>query len=164
MRLEIGDIVIGTALIQHDMNASPLYPILEIPLLNKTRFETTHSRNLENALSQFVSNYDSFFNNEPEKFGIKSPKIYSGVILSGDLFVNASSQIEHLLQKVPEALCTEMEGAAVAQVCYEYNIPFQIVRIISDKADDNSHIDFPLFAGEVAGKYALGILQYYLKK
>ena len=54
-----------------------------------------------------------------------------------------------------------MEGAAVAQVCFEYNIPFSIIRIISDKANDNAHIDFPLFAKEVASHYALGILQNY---
>ena len=56
-----------------------------------------------------------------------------------------------------------MEGAAVAQVCFEYNIPFSIIRTISDKANDNSHIDFPLFAKEIASKYALGILKYYIK-
>jgi len=59
-------------------------------------------------------------------------------------------------------LCVEMEGAAVAQVCFEYNIPFSIFRTISDKANDNAHIDFPAFAKEIASKYALGILKNYL--
>ncbi|MBA4411437.1 MAG: hypothetical protein Q8S54_07125 [Bacteroidota bacterium] len=54
-----------------------------------------------------------------------------------------------------------MEGAAVAQVCFEYNIPFSIIRVISDKANDNATIDFPKFANSIASKYALGILKNY---
>ncbi len=84
------------------------------------------------------------------------------MVVSGDQFVNSKNKIRKILKKVPDALCVEMEGAAVAQVCYEYEIPFQIIRIISDNANDNSHIDFPYFANEVAGKYILGILKKYL--
>jgi len=79
-------------------------------------------------------------------------------------FINSNTKINEIKTLVPNALCVEMEGAAVAQVCYEYNIPFQIIRIISDKANDNSHIDFPVFASEVAGKYAAGIMKYYLTR
>jgi len=57
----------------------------------------------------------------------------------------------------------EMEGAAVAQVCYEYQIPFNIVRTISDKANDNSHIDFPKFATDIASRYARGIIKNYFR-
>ena len=55
-----------------------------------------------------------------------------------------------------------MEGAAVAQVCFEYKVPFSIIRTISDNANHNAHIDFPKFAKEIASTYALGILQQYL--
>lgn len=58
-------------------------------------------------------------------------------------------------------VCVEMEGAAVAQVCYEYQVPFSIIRIISDNANDNAHIDFEKFADQIAGKYALNILKNY---
>ena len=57
-----------------------------------------------------------------------------------------------------------MEGAAVAQVCYEYEIPFSIIRIISDKANDNAAIDFPKFANTIASNYALGIFKNYFKE
>ncbi len=110
-----------------------------------------------------MENYSNLFTNEIQKeYGIIKPKLYQGLIVRGDHFVNSSKKIKDILSKVPHALCVEMEGAAVAQVCYEYDIPFQIIRIISDKANDNSHIDFPKFANEVAGKYALGILEKYL--
>jgi len=52
-----------------------------------------------------------------------------------------------------------MEGAAVAQVCYEYDIPFTIIRTISDSADNNSHIDFPAFIKEVSSKYSVALIK-----
>jgi len=160
--LNIGDVVIGTALIQHDMDASPLYPAMEIPLLEKTIFKTYNTTKLNSATQLFLESYTLFFDNEPKKFGIQHPKFYEGVIVSGDQFVNSVEKIAEIKKLVTEALCVEMEGAAVAQVCYEYDVPFQIIRIISDKADDNSHVDFPVFAREVAGKYAAAIMKYYL--
>ena len=57
-----------------------------------------------------------------------------------------------------------MEGAAVAQVCFEYNIPFTIIRTISDNSNDNSHLDFPKFAKEIASEYALGVIKNYFNK
>lgn len=162
--LQIGDIVIGTTLIQHDMDASPLYPNLEIPLLGKTDFETATTANLEKATQDFLNNYSKYFTTKTlSDFEIDStPKYYKGLIVSGDQFINSTQKINVIKELVPKALCVEMEGAAVAQVCYEYGIPFQIIRIISDKADDNSHIDFSKFAKEVAGKYALEVLRNYL--
>jgi adenosylhomocysteine nucleosidase len=55
-----------------------------------------------------------------------------------------------------------MEGAAVAQVCDEYAMPFGIVRTISDAADEKAQHDFPRFAREIAGRYSLGILARFM--
>lgn len=55
-----------------------------------------------------------------------------------------------------------MEGAAVAQVCYEYNVPFSVIRVISDSADENAHIDFQRFIDEIASKYSFEIVKMYL--
>ena len=63
-----------------------------------------------------------------------------------------------------EALAVEMEGAAVAQVCADYDIPFAAMRTISDRADDTAHIDFPRFVNEVASRYALAIVNELLQK
>ena len=162
-KLNIGDIVIGNELIQYDMDASPLYPAMEIPLLDKTAFKTKKSDKLKKATIKFLENYSNYFATETQRvYQINNPKVYEGLIVSGDHFVNSVEKINKITSKVPKALCVEMEGAAVAQVCYEYDLPFQIIRIISDKANDNSHIDFPKFADEVAGKYALGVLEKYL--
>jgi adenosylhomocysteine nucleosidase len=55
-----------------------------------------------------------------------------------------------------------MEGAAVAQVCHDYGVPFAAVRTISDRADDSAHVDFPSFVDQVASKYAQVIVERFL--
>jgi len=161
-QLNIGDIVIGKNLYQHDMDASPLFKQFEIPIIKKMYLETFDTQHLIKAINSFLSSYSTFINPiEAEKFNITNPKYIEGDIASGDQFVSSISKIESLNKELPSALCVEMEGAAVAQVCYEYNIPFSIIRIISDKANDNATIDFPKFANTIASQYALGILKNY---
>lgn len=62
-----------------------------------------------------------------------------------------------------DALAVEMEGAAIAQACADYGIPFAAVRTISDRADDNAHVDFPAFVEAVARRYAQHIVAYWLQ-
>ena len=62
-----------------------------------------------------------------------------------------------------DVLAVEMEGAAVAQVCHDYSVPFAAVRTISDRADDSAHADFASFIDEVASKYAQAIVARFLK-
>ena len=162
--VEIGDVVIGRNLFQHDMDASPLVAPLVVPLLDKKYFIANLERNtlLQKAVIGFLSQGLSAVNNETlNSFDIDQPSCHLGDIASGDQFISTPSQIKKIRTILPKALCVEMEGASVAQVCFEYDIPFNIVRTISDKADDNSHIDFPRFASEVASLYAHGILENY---
>lgn len=163
-KLDIGDVVIGDELFQHDMDASPLVEPYEVPLLGKKYFATNPERNqlLCEATSKFLRDVERHFeSDETDHFGISHPKSLVGGVASGDQFISKQSQIEKLGSDLTEVLCVEMEGAAVAQVCYEYKIPFNIFRTISDKANDNSHIDFPKFATEVASRYASGIIKNY---
>jgi len=165
-KLEIGDIVIGNKLYQHDVDASPLFKKYEIPLLDKTFFETSASRQekLKSATETFLLDYNRYINPiKSESFNISQPKLFVGNIASGDQFISSMESVSNLLKEIPEICCVEMEGSAVAQVCYEYKIPFSILRIISDKANNNAHIDFPKFAKEVASHYALGILENYCR-
>ncbi len=163
--LNIGDIVIGKNLYQHDMDASPLYQKFEVPLLDRTYFETSepHRNKLHKATQKFLSLYTEKINiKTAQSFGIKHPKVIQSDIASGDQFVSENHIANQLAHELPTISCIEMEGAAVAQVCYEYAIPFSILRIISDKANDNAHIDFPRFAKDIASHYALEILKNYL--
>jgi adenosylhomocysteine nucleosidase len=160
--LNIGDVVVGEKLFQHDMNASPLFEQFEIPILRKKFLATQNTDKLVTATAQFLETYHLYITkNNANKFNITNPKQVQGDIASGDQFISSIQKIKELNKWLPSAVCVEMEGAAVAQVCFEYNIPFSIIRIISDKANDNATIDFPKFANTIASHYALGILKNY---
>lgn len=165
--LDIGDIVIGKKLYQHDMDASPILPKYEIPLLKKSFFETDKKRRLkmEKAVLQFLHEFNVHINsNSAKEFHIKQPNYLIGNIASGDEFINQNSKVELIKKDLPNVVCVEMEGAAVAQVCYEYHIPFSIIRTISDNANNNASVDFPSFVKDIASFYALEIIKNYLKR
>ncbi|WP_073371699.1 5'-methylthioadenosine/adenosylhomocysteine nucleosidase [Flavobacterium fluvii] len=162
--LKIGDIVLGKRLIQHDMDARPLMKQYEIPLLSKTYIESdaAHLEIATKSINTVLENRSlhSVIGTEGLKeFHIVQPKLMVGEIASGDQFFSSNEQKNNLNSQLPDVLCVEMEGAAVAQVCYEYDIPFSIIRTISDVADDNSHIDFPAFIQKISSKYAAEIIK-----
>jgi adenosylhomocysteine nucleosidase len=94
--------------------------------------------------------------------GVTGHTVHQGLIASGDRFVSAADESrvlhETLTRAGHAALAVEMEGAAVAQVCFDYGVPFAAMRTISDRADDTAHVDFPKFVSEVASRYALAIM------
>ena len=161
--VKIGDIVIADQLIQHDMNAEPLMPRYEIPLLGKTFFESDKSllkaaqKAAESSLQQNL-----FTAEEIEEFNLQQPKIHIGTIASGDLFFSTNTKKEKLLSRMNSILCVEMEGAAVAQVCYEFNVPFVVIRTISDDADDHSTVNFTRFIEHVGKIYSKKIIEAML--
>jgi adenosylhomocysteine nucleosidase len=163
-QLRIGDIVLGRRLIQHDMDARPLMEQFEIPLLGKTFFECAADR-IEvaaKAIEELLEKnhlHAAIGSGELNKFGIREPRLFVGDIASGDKFFSNTRDKDDLLAKIPSVLCVEMEGAAVAQVCYEYDIPYTVIRTISDVADEKSHIDFPAFIKEISSKYSLEIVK-----
>jgi adenosylhomocysteine nucleosidase len=164
--LSVGDIVVATSLFQHDMNATPLFPRGEIPLLGVTSIETNEQ--LRNRSTEAASRFllEDLRLQVPvdilEEFRISNPKVIQGDVASGDKFFADKDDIHRLKRDWPSVACVEMEGAAVAQVCYEYKVPFVIIRTISDSADDSAHIEFPKFIQQVASVYSHGILQRLL--
>jgi len=164
--LSIGDVVIGTELIQHDMDASPIFPRYEVPLLGKALFATDAGlrARLHAAAERFLREDLAAVVPQSSRdwFRISSPRVLEGVIASGDQFINSAEEIESLRERLPKVTCVEMEGASVAQVCEEYSMPFGIVRTISDAADEKAPHDFPRFSREVAGQYSLGILERFV--
>ena len=84
-------------------------------------------------------------------------------IASGDQFINSSEKRNEILGLLPDVLCVEMEGAAVAQVCLEFNTPFTVIRTISDTADHNARVDFGKFIVEVANAYSRAIIGEILR-
>jgi len=74
---------------------------------------------------------------------------YAGAIASGDQFISSAEKKSYITNTFCAVAC-EMEGAAIGHVCYVNNVPFGVVRAISDNADGTSHMDFPTFAAKAA--------------
>lgn len=160
--IKIGDIVLGNQFIQHDMDASPIFKPTEIPILNQKKIPNHPNQKLENAIDSFIKDFHIHISREHQNnFNLHQPNFHQGIIASGDQFIHQQQQVSHLKKLIPNLLCVEMEGAAVAQVCFEYQIPFNIIRTISDNANDNAVIDFPNFTKNIASKYAKAILENY---
>lgn len=149
--VQVGDVVVGTGFVQHDMDASPLFPRFEVPLYGQSVFEghAVLTAQLLQACRAAL---------QPGQAGSVLGTVHQGLIASGDQFVNGVLQSKAIVQALQASghapLAVEMEGAAVAQVCADYGIPFAAVRTISDRADDSAHVDFPQFVTQVASVYA----------
>ena len=76
----------------------------------------------------------------------------------------SQAQKELILKDVPEALCNEMEGAAVAQACHELKIPYVVVRVVSDSADGSAHTDYEKFCNKLAGSVTFAILDEFVRE
>lgn len=160
-KVRIGDIVVGDTLLQHDMDASPLFPRFEIPLLDRARFPANAelTDRLTAACERFVEEEGAAL---ARHFNTALPHVYRGLVISGDRFVASAQAVSALRGCLPDALAVEMEGAALAQICYEYGVPFALVRTVSDIADEHAHRSFSSFLADIAGTYSSGILKRFL--
>lgn len=164
--LRVGDIVIARTLMQHDMDASPLFPRHEIPLLERDRFEasTTLTDALAEAARHFIEQSLPALRSQHRWTLVQhEPQVHQGLIASGDRFVSDGQARSVLREAAPDALAVEMEGGAIAQVCYEYDVPFAVMRTISDSADDSATVSFSQFLDEVASVYSYGVIQTFLQ-
>lgn len=129
--INIGDIVLSTDALQHDMDAVAFgYELGQIPRMDTLAFQADEN------LSNLAENCCHKVNPEV--------RVWKGRIVSGDQFV-ASKDVKKRLIAQFSGYCTEMEGAAIAQAAYLNQIPFLIIRAISDKADDSAQMDYPSF-------------------
>jgi adenosylhomocysteine nucleosidase len=83
--------------------------------------------------------------------------VVEGLILSGDAFMNDAARVRSVRDKFPKAACTEMEGAAIAQVCHQFEAPFLIIRSLSDIAGKNTLVTYEQFL-ETASKNSAGLV------
>jgi len=151
--IRVGDVVVARELLQHDMDASPLFPRYEVPLTGRSRFaaDTLLGDQVAAAALRCLGELEHAV--EPQhlaEFGISAPRMHQGLVISGDRFVATAAESAALRHALPDALAVEMEGAAVAQVCADFGLPYAVLRVISDRADDTAHHDFLRFTREVA--------------
>lgn len=129
--INIGDIVISTDAVQHDMDAVAFgYPLGQIPRMDTLAFQA------DQRLSELAE--QSCRNVLPEL------GVFRGRVASGDAFIANRERKDSILKEF-DACCCEMEGAAIAQTAYLNQTPFVIIRAISDKADDSASMDYPAF-------------------
>jgi adenosylhomocysteine nucleosidase len=147
--VRVGDVVVADSFLQHDLDASPLFPRYEVPLYGTSHFVT------DAALTQQLV--------RAARVAVPQAQLHQGLVVSGDRFVSSTQESRALQQALPDALAVEMEGAAIAQVCHDYGVPFAAVRTISDRADDDAHVDFLQFVRDVASRHSAVIVQALLQ-
>ncbi len=164
--VNVGDLVVATEFVQHDMDASPLFARFEVPLYGQARFacDTRLTALLLDAGRLTVSGH---VGNAQSDGARTRPTIHQGLVTSGDRFVSTAQSSMALRGTLRacgmDPLAVEMEGAAVAQVCLDYGVPFAAVRTISDRADAHASSDFEHFITHVAGHYALTIVDHFMR-
>jgi adenosylhomocysteine nucleosidase len=162
--VQVGDVVVASDYVQHDMHAEPLFPAFEVPLYGRARFACDQALTaiLLEAASVGITCAGGLFDSS------RVPQVHQGLVASGDLFVSSAAQSQALQAALRacghEALAVEMEGAAVAQVCHDYGLPFAAMRTISDRADDSAHVDFAEFVRSTASRYAQAILREFVQR
>ena len=160
--VHVGDIVVAETLVQHDMDASPLFPRYEVPLTGLSHFASDlHlTQRIAEAATRFLETglEGAIGPAERARFRLAQPRLHRGLIASGDRFISAASHLSGMAQALPGLLAVEMEGAAVAQVCFELGVPFAVIRTISDNANEEAATDFLQFVESVAARYAFHIV------
>lgn len=137
--IDIGDVVVSTDAVQHDMDVAGLgYEPGFVPGLGLSFAADDRLRERAVAAVRAVA---------------PDVGVHQGRVASGDQFVSSAKQKERIVQTFG-ALCCEMEGAAIAQTCSIAQVPFVVVRAISDKADGSAHVDYPTFEAEAAAHCA----------
>lgn len=139
-KLEIGDVVVASKLVQHDFDTTPF---------------GRRIGEIEN-IGEYIEVEESLL----ELFN--DMNVHIGCIASGDKFITSIEEKDNI-RNTFNALCIEMEGASIAQVCFLDKVPFLIIRSITDKLDGSSKIEFEKFI-ESSSKKATEILKLILKK
>ena len=143
--INIGDIVLSTDACYHDVDVTVFgYKKGEIPQIGVATFEADKELR------------------EKAKASIKKAApdigVFEGRVCSGDQFIS-SAEVKDAIIKEHGGLCTEMEGAAIAQASYLNNTPFLIIRAISDKADGGAEVDYPTFEAKAAKDCAAIVME-----
>lgn len=154
-----GDIVIGDQLVQYDFGQ-----------INSTGFQAAPFRRLTGGKHEelFISADPEWVQKaknaaekaELEPISGRKPRVFQGVIATGDVFVSSDQKARELYEEFG-ALATEMEGAAIAHICRTLDIPFVIIRSCSDNANNHARVNFNAFVGPASvnsARIVLGIL------
>ncbi|MGE5450364.1 MAG: 5'-methylthioadenosine/adenosylhomocysteine nucleosidase [Acidobacteriota bacterium] len=171
--VRVGDVVVADELMQHDMDARPLFPRHELPGKGVAVLKTdAHLADravqaaqlvLQRVAHEGASLTGALSRPDLDALGIGRPAVHRGLIASGDQFIGSAPASQAIRDAMPAVLAVEMEGAAVAQVCHDFGVPFVVIRSISDRADDAAHIDFQRFIAAVASPFSHAVVDAMLR-
>jgi adenosylhomocysteine nucleosidase len=163
--LGVGDVVLARNLYQHDLDASPFFPPTHIPLLNTAALaaDVALTAELHAALDAFMA--EDLYRTLGDQARKLAPNRRSliGDIATGDQVISDSAARERVRSRVPSAVCVEMEGAAIAQVCHEFRVPFACLRVISDHADERVNPVDVFELARLSGHYTVGMLRRWME-
>jgi len=163
-----GDLVIGTRVTYHDYGIIDPDTMLHRPTHNPfTLKENPLYFTCDSQLVGYASRLSNTISLEKihRNNTDQSPRIITGTIVTGDVFVSSETAAKNLQQQL-QADATEMEGAAVAQVCWQQQVPFIVIRSMSDNANNHAHTDIVAFyevAAHNSARFVMGILQMLAK-
>lgn len=147
---EIGDVVICRDVVQHDMDGTSLGDPLGLLSFNDC------------SLIEINADDDIISKLEKACQSVENTKYETGRIATGDVFVSAKER-RRKINEIFGAIACEMEGGAIAQVCFRNEVPFGITRAISDSMNENEGVDFFKFR-DSAAKKSIKILCEFLKQ
>lgn len=155
-----GDIVIGTKLVQYDFGQedSTGFSVAPFRKLTGGNHEELYIDADQDLISKSIAAADQM---EFVPLSGREPKLFSGVIATGDVFVSSNEKAVWLFEEY-DALATEMEGAAIAHICRTLGIPFVIIRSCSDNANNHARMNFNQFVGPASvnsARLVMGILE-----
>ncbi len=147
--LDIGDILISKDVIHHDVDVTIFgYALGEVPQIGVHAFPADET--MMNCAMETGSKV------------LADCNIITGRVVSGDQFISSKEVKERLINNF-QGDCAEMEGASIAQAAYLNQLPFLIIRAISDKADDSAEMDYPTFEREAA-KHCAELTKEFVQK
>ena len=164
-RARVGDIVVAGRLYHHDVDASPFKPRYFVPLVGPDGIpaDACLSDTLAGAARHFAARIGEYISTEDiEEFSLQNVLVHGKNIATGDQFVKTVEVKNRITADLPDVFAVEMEGAAVAQVCWEHGLPFAVMRTISDTADGDAPRDYPKFLDRVASTYSFYIVKEFL--
>nr|WP_311458181.1 5'-methylthioadenosine/adenosylhomocysteine nucleosidase [uncultured Neisseria sp.] len=128
--LKVGDVVIGETVAHHDVDVTAFgYVLGQVPQLPAV----------------FTSDENLMRKAEKSAQVFEGAAVTQGLIVSGDRFVHSSEGVAEIRSHFPEVKAVEMEAAAIAQTCHQLEVPFVIIRAVSDSADEKADISFEEF-------------------
>lgn len=128
--LKVGDVVIGETVAHHDVDVTAFgYVWGQVPQLPAV----------------FASDKNLICQAEKAAQVFEGAAVTQGLIVSGDRFVHSSEGVAEIRSHFPDVKAVEMEAAAIAQTCYQLEVPFVIIRAVSDSADEKADISFEEF-------------------